>query len=80
MAQIDGMLMELDSLTENANKVKDIVLERLLYDKIITAEQLDEYSEKWQMIVIKSNWFKKWMNKYSKNEERYFYKFVRFQE
>ena len=83
MAQIDSTLLEIESYTENANSVKDAVLSRLLTDKIITVEQAKEYAEKWQVIVIKKGWFKRWMNVFYKENipnSSYQFKYVRFED
>jgi len=81
MAQIDGMLLEIESLTKDANGVKEAVLGRLLTNKIITEEQAKEYSEKWQIIIIKRGWFKRWMYAFNKAESsNYQYKYVRFED
>lgn len=81
MAQIDSMLLEIESYTNNANNVKEMVLARLLTDGIITKEQSKCYSEKWQVIIFQKRWYKRWMNYFSKtNEDSYEYKFVRFED
>lgn len=81
MAQIDGMLLEIDSYTKNANLVKDAILSRLINDNIITEDQGIEYSEKWQVIIIKKNWFTRWRDKYLKSDdEGYLFKYVRFED
>ena len=83
MAQIDSMLLEIESYTENANGVKDAVLARLQADKIITDEQAKEYAEKWQIIIIKKGWFKRWMNAFDKDKgesANYQFKYVRFED
>lgn len=51
--QIDNTLVNIQSYIEDANSIKDIVLRRLIVDGIINDEQAREYSEKWQVIVIK---------------------------
>ena len=72
---------ELESYTNNANKVKDAVLDRLLKDKIINDAYAQEYSEKWQIIIFKRSWFKQWMDKFSEDkEDKYQYKLVRFED
>ena len=82
MAQIDGMLLEIENYTNNANKVKEAVLERLLSDKVITEGQLRYYSENWQIIIIKQSWFKKWMSAFAKKETgaEYQFKYVKFED
>jgi hypothetical protein len=76
------MLLEIQSQTVNANGIKEIVLNRLLEDKIINEEVAAEYAEKWQVIVIKKSWFLQWMEKFSNDgtKDDYLYKFVRFED
>ena len=83
MADIDSTLMQLPNLTDNGNKVKDTVLSRLVTDKIITENQFKEYTEKWQVIVIKKSWFSRWFKvfgKESKDADAYQFKYVRFED
>jgi hypothetical protein len=58
-----------------------MVLERLVHDKIINKEIALEYSEKWQIIVIKNNWFKTWVKKFNiSNPNQYIFKYVKFED
>ena len=79
MAQIDNMLISLEEYTLNANQVKDLVLERLLKDGLITDEQSCLYAENWQVIIIKSNWFERWCEKFGIKKGQYKFKFVNFE-
>lgn len=80
MATIDSTLVEIDSITMNANIVKDLVLGQLLIDKLITPEQASDYQTKWQVIVIKKSWFKSWVDKFGKKDiDAYVYKYVKFE-
>ena len=73
------MLLEMDGEVHNINVVKDIVLERLHTDKIITEKQLDEYRNNWHLIIVKNSWFKNAMNRLNlTNGKGYFYQFVKF--
>lgn len=80
MAQIDSMLLSMEEHTLNANQVKDLVLERLLKDEIITEQTAFDYSEKWQVIVVKSNWFERWCENFGIKKGGYKYKFVKFED
>ena len=81
MAEVDSMLLEIDSEIKNSNIVKDIVLARLADDGVIPKEVFETYSEKWQIIVVKKSWFRKWMDKFAKDkEDAYIYKYVRFED
>jgi hypothetical protein len=81
MAKIDSVLLEIEQYTQNANDVKDLVLNRLMTDKVITEDDAKTYSEKWQIIVVKESWFKRWASVFSKrNTTYYMFKFVKFED
>ena len=80
MAQMDSMLISLEEYTLNANKVKDLVLGRLEKEGIITDQIALDYAEKWQIIIIKSNWFERWCKKFGIKKNGYQFKFVRFED
>jgi hypothetical protein len=79
--KLDAMQLSLDTYVENANTVKDQVIVRLVNDKIITEEQGNEYLDKWQMIVFKNAWYKRWWKKFNSTsgENDWCYKFVKIQ-
>lgn len=77
--EIDRLLLEMESNLANYNTVKDIVLDRLLTDKIITKEQAEIYSEQWNIIIIKPNWFKKWCSAFKKQDVNWMFQFVKFE-
>ena len=79
MPGIDSMLLEIDSYTLNSNMVKDLVLEQLYRDGLLTLEQVENYSVKMQIIVVKNNWFTRWKDKY-KMKDGYTYKYVKFED
>ena len=82
MAQIDSQLLDIEANIGNANNVKELVLGRLLSDKVITEEQAKEYLEKWQVLIIKRSWFERWMQVFGvgKDKNLYLYKYVRFED
>lgn len=77
---IDKYMLDIDSNTKNANMIKDMVLDRLRTDGLITKEQATEYMNKWQMILIKASWFKRWMNAFNREQDGYYYKLVKFED
>lgn len=78
MGQIDSMLLSMEEYTKNANQVKDLVLEQLVRDGVITEQTALDYAEQWQVIVVKPSWFERWAKKFNKSETGYTYKFVKF--
>lgn len=77
---IDKYMLDIDSNTKNANMIKDMVLDRLRTDGLITEEQATEYMNKWQIILIKASWFKRWMNAFNREQDGYYYKLVKFED
>lgn len=79
MGQIDGFLLEIEENTKNANLVKEIVLESLAKHDVITQEVATEYSEKWNIVILKRSWFEKWFKTFHPNgKDGYIYKFLKF--
>lgn len=79
MAAIDGQLIGIADDMANVNVVKDIVLERLKTDGLLTEEQLNLYRNEWHIVIIKKGWFKNIKDRLGmSNPEAYFYKYVNF--
>jgi predicted chitinase len=74
MAQIDSMLVNMEQDTQNK---KDLILERLLKDNLITDAIAEQYATDWQ-VIINTNWFTRWSNKFKFKENTYKYRYVRF--
>ena len=81
MAALDSMLLSLEEDIKNANTVKDLVIQRLVDDKVLTDQQAKDYADKWQVIIIKPTWFERWMDKLNiKTSNNYLSKYVRFED
>jgi len=80
MSQIDSMLMSMEEYTLNANQVKELVLERLERDGLISHKKAIDYTENWQIIVIKPSWFSRWSEKLGFTKTGYMFKFVQFED
>ena len=81
MAALDSMLLSLEEDIKNANTVKDLVIQRLVDDKVLTDQQAKDYADKWQVIIIKPTWFERWMEKLNiKTSNNCLYKYVRFED
>ena len=76
---IDLELQDMPSTIINANAVKTMVLEKLYSEEIISKEIFEEYEALYNVIIIKPNWFKSWVNKFKKDDLKgYVYKYVKF--
>lgn len=76
--EIDSVLLRLPEDTLNAATVKNVILEQLKKDNILTDSEFEYYSVHYQIIVIKPNWFKKWATKFGIKNNEYQYKLVKF--
>ena len=63
MGTIDNIMINYEDEVYNANQIKEIVLQKLKDDKIIDEKQHQELINKYQIILIKRNWFKRYYNK-----------------
>ena len=80
MATIDSMLISLEEYTTNANLVKELVISRLIMDKVITEEQAEDYRDNWQVVIIKPTWFERWAKKFNiPNPSNYRFKYINFE-
>ena len=71
---------ELGNDTINANAVKDLVLYRLQKDGVISESVADNYSEKWQVVILKNAWYKNWVKKFNKNKDAWTYGYLNFED
>ena len=78
---MDTQLITLEEDIRNANLIKEAVISRLYKDGVLNDEQAITYNEKWQVVIIKPTWFKRWMEKFiSTNTNSYRYKYVKFED
>ena len=68
-------------MVRNMCIAKEHIISKLYKNGHITEELFYEYSEKWQVILIKTSLFERWKNKFlSKNEIDYTLRFVKFED
>ena len=60
--------MDLTTEMSNYNKVKDIVLTKLVQEGLLDESDADEFSERCQVLCYKGKWFSKWFDKNMKAE------------
>ena len=69
------------SYTKDAQTVKEMTLNQLLKDGVISASDYDTYTERYQIIVTDLTWFEKWCSKFKNEtkEDEFSYKMVKFE-
>lgn len=78
--------MDLTSEMENYNKVKDIVLNKLIEEDLIDQSDAEEFRERCQVLVYKGKWFSNWFEKNVKanqpeaNANSYYIRMVELKE
>jgi uncharacterized protein (DUF1697 family) len=53
---------------ENYNKVKELILNKLVEEKLLDQDDANEFDERCQILVYKGKWFSKWFDKNIKSE------------
>ena len=62
--------MNIDAEIINYNKVKEIVLNKLIAEGLLDQSDADEFSERCQVMIYKGKWFSKWFERNMKSETK----------
>ena len=73
------MSIDLTAEIENYNKVKDIVLNKLVQEGLLDESDAEEFSERCQVLVYKGKWFDKNM-KADSPKDSYYIRMVELKE
>jgi hypothetical protein len=83
---MDQQLLELEQDMSNYQKVKELVLSKLIAENLLNQEDADEFDERCQVLVYKGTWFSKWFDKNVKvdkpeaNKKGYYIRIVELKE
>lgn len=83
---MDQQLLELEQDMSNYQKVKELVLSKLIAENLLSQEDADEFDERCQVLVYKGTWFSKWFDKNVKvdkpeaNKKGYYIRIVELKE
>lgn len=76
-----------DNLTadiQNYNKVKDIVLNKLVEEGLLDPSDAEEFSERCHVLVYRGNWFTNWFKKnvtpVEGEEKKYYMRMIELKE
>jgi hypothetical protein len=76
--------MDLTSEIMNYNKVKDIVLNKLVEENLLDESDADEFRERCQVLIYKGKWFSDWFDKNMKtegaNKDSYYIRMIELKE
>jgi len=56
-------MYDLESQMDNYQKVKEIVLSKLVNEGLLNRDDADEFTDRCQVLVYKGTWFSKWFDK-----------------
>lgn len=83
---MDQQLLELEQDMSNYQKVKELVLMKLVEEGLLEQDDADEFDERCQVLVYKGTWFSKWFDKNVKvkqpdaNKKNYFMRIIELKE
>ena len=72
---MDAQLTIMEEAVQNANTVRDVVIDDLVKRKVISQEYAEDYKIKHHVVLLKKNWFRR---AFSKNREDYFCSIISF--
>jgi ribonuclease HI len=83
---MDQQLLELERDMSNYQKIKELVLSKLVDEDLLDKDDADEFNERCQVLVYKGTWFSKWFDKNVKanqsdaNKKDYYIRIVELKE
>lgn len=83
---MDSQLLELENDMKNYQKVKEIVLNKLVTEGLLEQDDANEFDERCQVLVYKGSWWGKWFDKNIKvtqpnaNKNGYFMRIIELNE
>ena len=66
---MDSYLMEMEQDVQNYNVVKELVVNKLVDEGLVSQKDGEDFIDRCQIIVVKNGWFKRWCSKFSKGNE-----------
>jgi hypothetical protein len=76
------MSLDLDAEMTNFNKVKEIVLGKLVSEGLLDQSDAEEFTERCHVLVYKGKWFSSWFNKKmeGKDSQSYYIKMIEVED
>lgn len=76
-------IQQIEEYTKMYNKVKVLVLNKLIEEKLLNKDDAEEFNERNHVMLYKANWFENWSKKtFGKNydENGFYLKMIEMQE
>lgn len=83
---MDAQLLQLETDMSNYQKVKELILQKLVGEGLLDQDDANEFDERCQVLVYKGTWFSKWFDKNVKvdnpdaNKKGYYMRIVELKE
>jgi hypothetical protein len=66
---MDSQLLEMEQDVQNYNVVKELVINKLIDEGLVSQKDGEDFIDRCQIIIVKNGWFKRWCSKFSKGNE-----------
>lgn len=70
---MDNRALDLEQDMINYNRVKDVVISKLVTEGYLSEEEAEEFCDRCQVLVYKGSWFSKWFDKNQKSDKNGYY-------
>ena len=82
---MDQQLLDLEQDMNNYQKVKELILSKLVAEDLLDQDDADEFNERCQVLVYKGTWFSKWFDKNvnvasNKDKKTYYMRIIELKE
>lgn len=67
---MDQQLLQLDQDLANYNKVKNLIISKIIQEGYMSEDEGVEFIERCQVMVYKGTWFSKWFEKNMKDSKK----------
>jgi hypothetical protein len=81
---MDTQTLALENDMLNYNKVKDLVVQKMIEEGYMSSEEGVEFAERCQVLVYKGSWFSRWFDKNMRSgtnsKDNYYMKIIEMKE
>ena len=81
---MDQQLLDLEQDMSNYQKVKELVLSKLVQEGLLEQDDANEFDERCQVLVYKGTWFSKWFDKNvnvsNRDKKNYYMRIIELKE